>query len=221
MEVLARHVEGILELSQKKRDIHANVVDPFAVLFESALGGFDENSYKLQEVHRQLQKSVENKIGALHQEVLGSIQHFRSTGAIGGGVDIISDRFKLIAEVKNKHNTVKGSNLYKEIYRNLEHYLSEKRFQGYTAYYVTIIPKKGQEGCHMFTPSISREDGKATARKDILQIDGRGFYELATGNEDAIEQLFSTILTMIEKKQGSKFTELNFASNYFRRAFPT
>jgi hypothetical protein len=219
-EVLARHVDGILELSQRKRDVHTNVVDPFAVLFESALGGFNENSYKSQELHRQLQKAVENKIGALHQEVLGSIQNFKSTGAIGGGVDIVSERLKVIAEIKNKHNTVKGSNLYKEIYCNLDRYLSEKKYQGYTAYYVTIIPKKGQEGCHTFRPSISREEGKAPERKDILQIDGRGFYKLATGREDAIEHLFSSILSRIEEKHGVRSQQLKFASNYFQRAFP-
>ena len=58
---------------------------------------------------------------------------------MGGVVDIICENKKIVAEIKNKHNTTKG-NHKKSIYDDLLSVL--ERYEGYTGYYVDFTQKR-------------------------------------------------------------------------------
>ena len=69
----------------------------------------------------------------------GSIPGWKNLGT-GGGLDILNKRKKIIAEIKNKHNTTKGNHKI-EIYDAIKAKLKLVEYSGYTGYLVEIIPK--------------------------------------------------------------------------------
>jgi len=84
-----------------------NIIDPFAALFE--ISGFELN-YDLwakNETNRQAQKTLQNHIGELHQIIIGSCEGWQNMKT-GNVIDLISHEKKIIAEVKNKYNTISG-----------------------------------------------------------------------------------------------------------------
>jgi len=99
------------------KKFNRNVIDPFAILFEMASFDVDFETWHVSEVARQSQKTLVNHIGTFHQRILGSMDGWEDLG-VGNMVDLCNSRQKIIAEVKNKHNTLKGSNqvdLYNEL----------------------------------------------------------------------------------------------------------
>lgn len=218
-DVIIAHIDEIMNLRDSVRDVNENIVDPFSVVMEAAVGELTVETYNSQERQRQLQKTISNKIGHLHQAVLGAVPDWNSTGAIGGGLDIISSKRKVIAEVKNKYNTVKGSNLYPEVYQKLASCLERKEFKGFKAYYVTIIPKAGRGRAEPFTPSISRSRGHAPSRSDILSVGGREFYKLVTGRDNALRELLEATQNHLIKKYGIREECISLSNEYFRKAF--
>lgn len=84
-----------------------NIIDPFAALFE--ISGFELN-YDLwakNETNRQAQKTLQNHIGEFHQIIIGSCEGWQNMKT-GNVIDLISHEKKIIAEVKNKYNTISG-----------------------------------------------------------------------------------------------------------------
>ncbi len=59
------------------------------------------------ETARQAQKTLQNHLGDFHQRILGSVKGWTDMHT-GGVIDLISHDTKIIAEVKNKYNTVSG-----------------------------------------------------------------------------------------------------------------
>lgn len=146
-QTLERIVDQVLQKGHKARikshdKIDHNVVDPFSILFE--MGSFDMtfDRWLDSEKNRQTQKTLSNHIGLFHQNILGSMKGWSSLG-IGRMVDIVCDEHKIIAEIKNKHNTLKASDR-SSMYFKLEDLVMRKghTYKDYTAYYVEIVPKK-------------------------------------------------------------------------------
>jgi hypothetical protein len=96
---------------------------------------------------------------------------------------------KIIAEVKNKHNTTKGSDKVR-IYDGLQGLLGKKEYWGYTAYYVEIIPKKPERIDQLFTPSDNTTRARRIGNESIRQVDGATFYTIATGKKNALRELY-------------------------------
>src|SRR5277367_6766448 len=131
-------VEKVLRAAKAAYDeaderFYANVVDPFSALFDSFQQGITLADWMQQERSRHMQKTLQNALGNFHQEVLGAI-HGWELLPVGNVIDVRSTGKNIIAEVKNKFNTTKGSDK-KSIYDNL---LSQTngQYTGYTAYYV-------------------------------------------------------------------------------------
>ena len=97
--------------------------------------------------------------------------------------------------LKNKHNTVKGSDKV-GIYDFLAERL-QSEYEGFTAYYVEIIPSSKEPYDIPFTPSDRASQSKRSANEKIRQISGQAFYKLVTGQDNAIEMLFSVIPDVI------------------------
>lgn len=148
-EVLSREVQHLLTIAKmakakSERNFTRNVIDPFAVLFEMSGFEVDEKVWEIGEKNRQIQKTLQNHVGSFHQKILGTVDGWKDTGT-GGAIDLVSEKHKVIAEIKNKYNTVKGLDKVK-IYDHLEMHVMTKgnQYKGFTAYYVEVIPQSGQ-----------------------------------------------------------------------------
>lgn len=221
---LAMAVQHLLDIATKARvkankDFDRNVIDPFAVLFEMSGFKTDELAWLAGEKNRQAQKSLQNHVGIFHQAILGGLAGWQDLGT-GGVVDVVSLERKLIAEVKNKHNTVKGSDKVK-VYDQMETLVMTKghQYKDFTAYYVEIIPKSGARYDKPFTPPDSATGQPRRANPLIRQIDGYSFYALATGVPDALEQLFAALPDVIEACSDYRFADREFANRFFHKAF--
>lgn len=179
--------------AQAERDINKNVIDPFYALFGMVWLGMEHDHWMEMEKARQIGKSLNNAIGLFHQQVLGSIPGWHNLGT-GGIVDLANDDRKIIAELKNKYNTVKGSDRI-GIYEELSDAVHGKNsiYKDYTAYYVTVIPQSSEGVLRPFTPSNNAKGKRAAADEQIIEIDGRRFYALATGHDDALDELFDAV----------------------------
>ncbi len=208
-------------LESRKAEMDRNVIDPFAALFEMAGFGLDHEDWVRTELMRQAQKTLQNQVGNFHQNILGSIGGWENlqTGSV---VDLVSHPQKIIAEVKNKHNTLSGGKR-SDLYHNLEKLVMQKasRFRGYTAYLVTIVPKDPEGFDEPFTPSDKETGSRCPENPLIREIDGASFYNLASGQKDALSQLFQVLPEVVKKISGKGITNASRVAlgAYFRAAF--
>ncbi len=221
LEHEVRYLLDIASAAKTKAEVNfnRNVIDPFAVLFEMSGFNVDETAWEKGEKNRQIQKTLQNHVGSFHQRILGFVDGWRDTGT-GGVIDLASEKHKVIAEIKNKYNTVKGSDKVK-IYDQLEMQVMTKghQYKGFTAYYVEVIPQAGQRYDKEFVPSDSAQGQQRKATPLIRQIDGYSFYGLVTGVPDALSQLFSVLPDVIEEISPYKFHNRQFAQDFFNKAF--
>ena len=182
-----------------------NVIDPFAAIFEMSGFEIDYNTWLKSETTRQAQKTLQNHIGDFHQNILGYSNDWTNKKA-GNIIDLLSDKHKVIAEIKNKYNTISGGKL-SDLYYSLEKQISPKSsiYKGYTAYYVAIIPKKGKRFNKPFTPSDKDKGEKCPVNEHIREIDGASFYSLVTGYENALEDLFDVLPEIIKVCSNGKY----------------
>jgi len=171
-----------------------NKVDPFSALFDIALNDMSYDDWMNNERIRQRQKTLQNMIGNFHQNVLGCISGWENK-AVGDVVDLVCPDKKIIAEVKNKYNTIKGSEKI-NLFNNFAHAL-KYGYHGYTAYYVTVIAKKPLNV--PFAPSDNSKKAKPEANENIREIDGASFYAIATGSETALADLYSVLPNILAK----------------------
>ncbi|PPD11481.1 Eco47II family restriction endonuclease [Methylophilus sp.] len=214
---------GILSASDS---FHKNVIDPFAVIFEMSGFGIDTvDQWEITEKSRKAQKTLSNAFGIFHQKVLGHVDGWQDLGT-GKSADLLCEDKKVLAEVKNKFNTVKGSDQVK-VYDHLDSLVMPiaSRYKDYTAYYVEIIPKpkggKSQVYNVPFTPSDNETKQPRPTNELIRKIDGKSFYELVTGEAHALESLYSELPQIIYDITGNKLKETEHAAilNYFKIAF--
>ena len=157
---------------------------------------------------------MQNAIGIFHQEILGSIPGWVDLGT-GGGLDVASKKMKTIAEVKNKFNTTKGNHKV-EIYDAIKSKLKLPEYDGYTGYYVEIIPQGRKTYDKPFTPPDSKTKKRRPTKKKIRVIDGVSFYAMATGRKNALQELFEALPHVIidnhkyklSKKEAKEYFEL-------------
>ena len=180
-------------IAKSNTEFDDNVTDPFSALTSMMFFNLSQGKWKDYEKYRRKQKSLSNAIGLFHQHILGSITGWKDLGT-NKGIDIVNRDKQIIAEIKNKHNTVKGSDLV-HLYNKLKNTIEsqDSAYNGYTAYYVTIIPESPNENPHPFTPSDSNTHQRVPENPNIIQIDGKQFYSLATGEDSALVDLFDIL----------------------------
>lgn len=205
---LINHTRNLLLAAQqakvkKQREFHKNVIDPFLAIFE--MSGYAMNSvdWKTGELARQVGKAVQNNIGIFHQNILGSVNNWNNLGS-GQIVDLSSPTNQIIAEVKNKHNTVTGSKKV-DVYDQLEGLVMPNTsiYNGYTAYFVNIIPKRSARYNRAFTPPDNTTGTNRVANVLIKEIDGASFYTLVTGEATALKDLYLVLPSVIHHILGS------------------
>jgi hypothetical protein len=241
-QLVEAQVEIVLKVAIKAKKLAEkkfgrNVIDPFAALFE--VSGFDADhaAWKLSETARQAQKTLQNSIGIFHQNILGSARDWEDMKT-GSMIDLVSKSKRIIAEVKNKFSTISGGKL-SELYYTLDRLVSPKSsvYKDFTAYYVTIIPKKGKRGDTEFTPSDKDKGQKCPSNPLIRQIDGSTFYDLVFEEKNVLKQLYRALPKIInhlradgkflDDKTGNEPTaeisdqEIQYFMRYFDAAFPS
>lgn len=225
---LEKAVTHLLTVAQKakasvEKNINRNVIDPFAILFQMSGFGITSDAWKTGEMTRQAEKTLQNHVGEFHQKILGSVSSWNNLGT-GQIVDLECVSRKIIAEVKNKHNTISGGKLV-DLYHDLENQVMPKhsKYKNYTAYYVEIIPKKSLRSDQEFTPSNKAEGRKCEKNPLIRKVDGASFYEIVTGEKDALVNLFDALPDVIESicsgTTGYTFDDREFAKAFFTAAF--
>jgi len=198
-----------------------NVIDPFSAIFVMSGFKMDFDNWLKTETSRQAQKTLQNHIGEFHQKILGHVEGWDNMKT-GNVIDLVSNEKKIIAEVKNKHNTISGGKL-SELYYSLERLVMPKTsiYKNFIAYYVTIIPKNKKRKDLEFTPSDKDKGEKCPSNKLIREIDGASFYELVTGDKNALNDLFKVLPSVIEKCTNGKYKVDNFnkLQEFFNQAF--
>lgn len=174
-------------------DLYRNTLDCFSAAIDAVVQGISLDDWLVQEKERQVQKTKQNAIGSLHEEVMGSIDGVENL-PVGNLIDIECASKHLVAEVKNKYNTTKGNHKV-SVYRDLAQALSTRA--GYTAYYVEVLPKNGESYNVPFTPSDNQTKQRLASREDIRRIDGKSFYELLTGSPGAINELYRELPVLV------------------------
>lgn len=204
------------KIVDNKQDIYRNTLDPFSALVDCMIRNCTPTNWKTQEEARQTQKTLQNKVGTLHEYVIDCFDDWEKLD-VGKVVDIINKKRMVIAEIKNKHNTTKG-NHKKDIYDDLAIELG-KNYKGYTAYYVEILPKNRARYHHPFTPPDNTKNGqKKPSRKDIRIIDGYSFYDFVSGENNFIKNLYTNLLPKslkkaIDKINKNRINKLSYPKN--------
>lgn len=210
-----------MALEKKRADMGRNVIDPFAAFFEMAGFGLGHEMWLKSESSRQAQKSLQNHVGEFHQRILGHVSGWTNLGT-GKVVDLVSDDHAIIAEMKNKYNTLSGGQLA-GLYKGLESLVMPKhqRFKGYTAYYVAIIPKASMRFDKPFTPSDKDSGARCPINEKIRMIDGASFYAKVTGQDDALAQLFAALPALFSRLPNEVIGNEDKAAlaSYFQTAF--
>ena len=215
-----------LALEKANTRFGKDVIDPFSVTFEMAGFNIKEVAvWEASEKTRQSQKTLSNAFGTFHQNILGHINGWKNLG-IGHSADLECADRKIIAEVKNKYNTVTGAKLC-DVYDHLDKLVMPivSKYKGYTAYYVETIPRpkgsKSQKYNVPFTPSDKQTQTTKPSNEIIRKIDGQSFYELVTGVPDALEQLYDILPTVISNLSDYTFEpdQLALVKTYFKKAF--
>lgn len=198
-----------------------NVIDPFSALFSMELFDLSPEEWKKSEIQRQVDKALSNAIGTFHQQILSSIPGWEDLNN-SNQVDLVNRKKMIIAELKNKHNTLNAAGTIK-LYEKLSDLVNSKSsiFKGYTSYYVTIIPKNPNGIDDLFYPSDNASGERAKQDDKIRVIDGKRFYALASGVETALDDLFSVtpeVLKELNVKM-SKPLDLCFINSIFHKAY--
>ncbi|MBU4380867.1 Eco47II family restriction endonuclease [Candidatus Parcubacteria bacterium] len=188
----------IKNATKDDRDFYKNSVDPFSAIFDASSAGISLKDWIGQEKARQRQKTLQNAVGEFHKVIIGSVTGWENL-PVGKIIDVENIERKIIAEIKNKYNTTKGSDK-KGLYDNLKFALKGE-YKGYIAYYVEIIPKSGAIYNKTFKPSDNKTKVNRKSNKNIRRIDGSSFYEIVTGDKNALEELYNVLPTAICKIQ--------------------
>lgn len=158
--------------------------------YEAIIGGISYSEWLDLEKTRQIQKTMQNALGNFHQEVIGGLDGWENLGT-GWLIDVRSRKKKIIAEIKNKYNTVTGIHLIK-IYDALKDALAEPEHKGFTSYHVMMITKDSDH-MRLFTPSDHTTHTRRRENSRIKEIGGYKFYEMITGEKDALFQVYKAV----------------------------
>ncbi|MXV75366.1 Eco47II family restriction endonuclease [Candidatus Poribacteria bacterium] len=170
--------KNTIQKAEKRRE--RNVVDPFySVLIASS---FELKTIieldNLQDAGAAL-RGISNFLGEFHQKILGSINGWNNHDS---GYDLECPMKSIIAEVKNKHNTMNSTNT-EAVISDLDTAIRQKK-GNWKAYLVQVIPRSPYR-----STNIVRSRG-------VYVIDGASFYHLATGEPNAIHDLFDVFCDM-------------------------
>lgn len=168
-----------------KRKLYDNKIDIVKLTFDKHFGTLQEDELIKREIQRQVDKSVTNAIGTFHEEILGGIKGY-SRGNLSG-YDIKADDDTMFADIKNKHNTMNSSST-EALYQKLERFANE--YPNSKCYWVQILAI-GSFNEHW---SVSFDKGtRKYNHSNVYKISGDKFYELLSGERDALYNIYKAL----------------------------
>lgn len=164
--------------AEKRR--RKNVVDPFHTLLLASTFEVEDSSYlvNLQQAESAI-RGMSGSLGKFHQSILGSVGGWQNHDAL---YDLKNQERRIVAEVKNKWNTMNTANR-RQVEADLDTSIRSLR-GSWTAYLVLVIPR---------TPDRYK---KAIGSR-VVETDGASFYHLATGCPNAIHDLFDVLISRL------------------------
>ena len=178
--------------------VEKNVLDPFSLICVANAKGFSSSHQLLGAASlSSMMKGVSSATGNFHQDVLGRVSGFINHDA---GYDLESKQQHIIAEVKNKHNTMNATARAGTV-SNLKTHVSAK--PGYKGYLVIIIPRKPKRY-------------QKTLGKNLYEVDGATFYELVTGHKNALRELCDALAKRLSPNQAIA----SFISQQYHKSLP-
>ena len=162
--------------------LEKNVRDPFALLAQACVLGSDVDDLNRLDGSRSLAQAIASATGGFHQKVLGSMPGWTEQDGL---VDLFNEEAQIAAEVKNKHNTTNADNT-RQVIDNISSFMRTRRWGASgRGYLVTILPRRpGRE--------------PASVGERIERIDGRRFYAIASGVDDALDLVFVQLADRIQ-----------------------
>ena len=166
-----------------KKKFYKNKVDTIKLTFDSKFNDIDEESLIQAEILRQIDKSINNSIGTFHEQILGGIKGFE-VGKLSG-YDIKATDNTLFADIKNKHNTM-NSGAAESLFQKLATLADNHKKAN--CYWVQVLAKTS------FNKKWSGDiNGKEYSHSRVYKISGDRFYNLLSGEDDALVQLFKAL----------------------------
>lgn len=166
------------------KNLIKNVIDPV----QTAVIAWTTNGDETQVLRRMASSSAAQcmsmAIGWFHQTILANSPGWQLHDAL---YDIEHPQRRLLAEIKNKHNTMNASNQEKVI-DDLNTALRQKRESDWRAYLVKIVPK---------TPERYQKQLSRSGRKVLYEVDGATFYEIATDDPNALHDVVDYLIDSI------------------------
>lgn len=205
---------------RKNRNLWRNNLDIFSALFLSKLNDTMYRKWLDTELVRQIDKNFGNSIGYFHQGIAGKIKDCKRLDKV---IDFICKKKKIIAEIKNKQNTVNSDSAL-QVYDKLNHSL-KKEYKNYTSYFVVIIPTTpGNSFNKEFAPSDPKKKKKRPINPKIRIITGNKFYELLTGEKNFLKLIYDETAYILFKRNiddvdYKKFINQKEFNKFFKKAF--
>lgn len=199
-------------------ELQKNTLDPFKMVFDMINSKVTFDEWAKGERTRQLDKTINNKIGEFHQKLLGKVKGWKDLGTSSElGVDLeAKDRSRFI-ELKNKWNTMNSGGIMKTR-EKLED--ARKKYPKATAYWGFIVGNKGESGEGVWEYGPMHDD-------KIRQAWGAKVYEIVTGDANALRKVWEALpkaisdltksdykINEIDQKKLLRFFEETFGSSY-------
>lgn len=200
---LETEIDALLARSGKEVNLHKNVVDPFAILFQAAITYSQISDWQELEIARQSNKALTNALGDFHQAMLGKLPGWESTGASGGLVDLKHPtafgvrQTPALAEVKNKFNTMNSSSQLKQ-FETFQGIFRMPEYKSYTCYLIQVIQQAPHDDIPWKIPGHGEQE-------NIRIISAPRVYALSTGDDQAFPKFLRAVIQVLEQRHGLAF----------------
>jgi len=182
-----------------KKKFYKNKIDTIKLTFDAKFNNLDEEALIKTEINRQIDKSINNSIGTFHEEILDGIEGFEMGNL--SGFDIKATDNTLFADIKNKHNTMNSSSA-ESLFQKLANYADT--YKKAKCYWVQVLAKNS------FNEKWYGEiNGKEYSHSRVYKISGDQFYELLSGKENALFELYQVLPQAISDYLNKQENEKN------------
>lgn len=182
-----------------KKKFYKNKIDTIKLTFDAKFNNLDEETLIKTEINRQIDKSINNSIGTFHEEILDGIEGFEMGNL--SGFDIKATDNTLFADIKNKHNTMNSSSA-ESLFQKLANYADT--YKKAKCYWVQVLAKNS------FNEKWYGEiNGKEYSHSRVYKISGDQFYELLSGKENALFELYQVLPQAISDYLNKQENEKN------------
>ena len=173
-----------------------NTIDEFKTIFDVCVNQISFDEWLKFELTRQQDKTINNKIGEFHQELLGKVDGWMDLG-IGDEteIDLKKEDNTVFIELKNKYNTMNSSS-EKTCREKLEKVI--EKYPDATVYWAYVISKNYKSEDRIWKYQ-QKEDER------IKRISGDRLYAMVTGDPKALEKTFNAIPKAIVNILGEEY----------------